>query len=469
MTLSLYDSKSQALRVFQPINPGQVGIYVCGPTVQGAPHVGHLRSALVYDILRRWLETTGNKVTLVRNVTDIDDKVLENAKAEGEHWWSLAYRFELEFNAAYRKIGIQAPSYEPRATGAIPEMLDIIDRLIERGFAYSTEDGSVYFESSKWQNYGELTNQKLDDMEASEASEKGKRNSHDFALWKAAKAGEPDSAAWDSKFGRGRPGWHIECSAMSTKYLGSNFDIHGGGLDLRFPHHENELAQSTAAGDQFANYWIHNALVNVNGQKMSKSLGNSIFAEDLFAKGSPIAIRYYLGSAHYRSVLDYHDGVLDEAAAAVGRIETFLKRGLRELAMDSKLTSLVPNYPAKFADAMNDDLNLPIALGVLHETVREGNAAFDAKDIDAARTAFLAVLGMSNVLLINPLAVAWGKAGENQLTKHALDVLVRNLIEQRNAARAAKDFAKADQLRDLISAAGIKLEDAADQTHWSVD
>ncbi|MEY4499340.1 MAG: hypothetical protein RL319_328 [Actinomycetota bacterium] len=469
MTLSLYDSKSQALRAFQPIKEGQVGIYVCGPTVQGAPHVGHLRSALVYDILRRWLEATGNKVTLVRNVTDIDDKVLENAKAEGENWWALAYRFEQEFNAAYRKIGIQAPTYEPRATGAIPEMLEIIDRLVARGYAYATEDGSVYFESAKWANYGELTNQKLDDMEAGEASETGKRNPHDFALWKAAKAGEPESAGWDSKFGRGRPGWHIECSAMSTKYLGTNFDIHGGGLDLRFPHHENELAQSTAAGDAFANYWIHNALVNVNGQKMSKSLGNSIFAEDLFAKGSDIAVRYYLSSAHYRSVLDYHEGVLDEATTAVARIETFLKRALRVLATDAKLLSLVPGVPAKFADAMNDDLNLPIAIGVIHETVREGNAALDANDIDSARKAFLAVLGMSNVLLINPLASIWGKSGEDQLTHQALDSLIRSIIEQRNAARAAKDFATADKWRDIITAAGIKLEDAADQTHWSVD
>lgn len=469
MTLSLFDSKSQALRAFTPINPGQVGIYVCGPTVQGAPHVGHLRSALVYDILRRWLEASGNRVTLVRNVTDIDDKVLENAKADGEQWWALAYRFEQEFNAAYRKIGIQTPTYEPRATGAIPEMLEIIDRLIDRGFAYVTEDGSVYFESAKWSNYGELTNQKLDDMEASDGGENGKRNAHDFALWKAAKTGEPESAAWDSKFGRGRPGWHIECSAMSTKYLGSNFDIHGGGLDLRFPHHENELAQSTAAGDAFANYWMHNALVNVNGQKMSKSLGNSIFAEDLFEKGSGISVRYYLGSAQYRSVLDYHDGVLDEAAAALGRIETFFKRALRALAVDQKILSLAPNYPAKFAEAMNDDLNLPIALGVLHETIREGNTALDAGDIDSARSAFLGALGMSNILMINPLDAFWGKTGVNEAEHQALDGLIRALIEERNAARAAKDFAKADQLRDLISAAGIKLEDAADQTHWSVD
>lgn len=468
MTMHLYDSHSQSLREFAPIRENQVGIYVCGPTVQGSPHVGHLRSALVYDILRRWLEASGNQVTLVRNVTDIDDKVLENAKAEGVEWWALAYRFENEFNSAYRKIGIQSPTYEPRATGAIPEMLEIIDRLIERGYAYATEDGSVYFESAKWHNYGALTNQKLDDMEATEASETGKRNSHDFALWKAAKSGEPQSAGWDSKYGRGRPGWHIECSAMSTKYLGTNFDIHGGGLDLRFPHHENELAQSTAAGDEFANYWIHNALVNINGQKMSKSLGNSIFAEDLFALGSAISIRYYLGSAHYRSVLDYHDGVLDEAATALARIETFFKRALRELSDDAELIRQRPQHPVKFADAMNDDLNLPIALGVLHETVRQGNAAFDSGDVGLGRKAFLEALAMANILLINPLDVVWGQSANNSAEHHALDTLIQSLIEERNAARAAKDFAKADQLRDIISAAGVKLEDAAGQTHWSI-
>lgn len=468
MTLSLYDSKSQKVRAFAPITPGQVGIYVCGPTVQGAPHVGHLRSALVYDILRRWLEATGNKVTMVRNVTDIDDKVLENAKSAGENWWALAYRFEQEFNSAYRKIGIQPPTYEPRATGAIPEMLEIIDRLIERGYAYATDNGSVYFETSKWAKYGELTNQKLDDMESGESSDNSKRSSQDFALWKAAKSSEPESAAWDSKFGRGRPGWHIECSAMSTKYLGTHFDIHGGGLDLRFPHHENELAQSAAAGDEFANYWIHNALVHVNGQKMSKSLGNSIFADNLFAKGSALAIRYYLGSAQYCSVLDYHEGVLDEATSAVGRIEVFLNRAIRDLPVEKQQLLLAPNYPAKFAEAMNDDLNVPMAIAALHETLREGNAALDSGDKQSAQSAALAVAGMANVLGINPLSEQWsatGDAAEHQ----ALDSLIKALIEQRNEARANKDFAKADALRDIIAAAGIKLEDAADQTHWSVD
>ena len=334
MALRLFDSHSQTLRDFVPLVPGEAGIYLCGPTVQSSPHVGHLRSALVYDQLRRWLTVTGHKVTLVRNVTDIDDKVLVNAAASGEQWWALAYRFEIEFNQAYNALRITPPTYEPRATASIPEMLAIIERLIEAGYAYQAEDASadVYFAASKWASYGELTNQRADDMAAAEdADPRGKRDPRDFALWKAAKPNEPTSASWQTRFGAGRPGWHIECSAMSTKYLGSQFDIHGGGLDLRFPHHENELAQSRAAGDAFANYWLHNGLVNVQGQKMSKSLGNSIFAADLLGSGRPLAVRFYLGSAHYRSVLDYHEGVLDEAEAALARIEGFLERADRRL------------------------------------------------------------------------------------------------------------------------------------------
>ena len=475
MSLSLFDSKAQAVRAFAPIVPGQVGIYLCGPTVQGAPHVGHLRSALVYDQLRRWLTVRGNNVTLVRNVTDIDDKVLDNAKLTGEQWWALAYRFEIEFNRAYSALGILAPTYEPRATAAIPEMIEIIQRLIANGHAYVADDGSanVYFAAGKWANYGELTNQRITDMDpADDADPRGKRESHDFALWKAHKQGEPESASWQTPFGVGRPGWHIECSAMSTKYLGSKFDIHGGGLDLRFPHHENELAQSRAAGDEFANYWLHNGLVNVSGQKMSKSLGNSIFASDLLAAGRGIAVRYYLGSAHYRSVLDYHEGVLDEAESAISRIETFIDRANRRLAdtkfaVSSELPSdLVSVLPAEFIKAMDDDLAIPAALGALHETVRAGNSSLDAEDLAATAKALLEVLAMTEVLGINPQA--WSAASPNAAKDEALEALVISLIAERDAARAAKDFARSDAIRDQLKAAGIVLEDAADGTHWSV-
>lgn len=488
MSLSLFDSKVQAIRAFEPIVPGQVGIYLCGPTVQGAPHVGHLRSALVYDQLRRWLTVRGHNVTLVRNVTDIDDKVLDNAKSAGEQWWALAYRFEIEFNRAYSALGILAPSYEPRATAAIPEMIEIIQRLIDKGYAYVADDGSanIYFSASKWADYGELTNQRITDMvsaaddSAEDSDARGKREPQDFALWKAHKAGEPESASWNTPFGVGRPGWHIECSAMSTKYLGSNFDIHGGGLDLRFPHHENELAQSRAAGDEFANYWLHNGLVNVSGQKMSKSLGNSIYAEDLFAAGRGIAIRYYLGSAHYRSVLDYHEGVLEEAESAISRIETFIDRAARKLSDTKYAAALVSTklpadllsvLPSAFTAAMDDDLAIPAALGVLHESVRAGNSSLDSDDLDATAKALIAVNAMTEVLGINP--VAWAAAAHSGNTgsaakDKALDELVISLISERDAARAAKDFARSDAIRDQLKAAGIVLEDAADGTHWSV-
>jgi cysteinyl-tRNA synthetase len=465
VSLSLYDSKSQSLRAFEPLVAGQVGIYLCGPTVQGAPHVGHLRSALVYDQLRRWLSAKGLNVTMVRNVTDIDDKILENAKTEP--WWALAYRFEQEFNHAYRTLGIQAPTYEPRATGHITEMVTLIQKLIERGFAYQAEGSAdVYFAASKWADYGELTHQKIDDLvDAGETQSRGKRDQRDFALWKAVKAHEPASAGWETPFGRGRPGWHIECSAMSTRYLGEAFDIHGGGLDLRFPHHENELAQSRAAGHDFANFWLHNGLVNVSGQKMSKSLGNSIFAADLLAAARPIVVRYYLGSAHYRSVLDYHEGVLEEAAAAMGRIEGFISRA------QGALGSKQPNFadlPAEFVNAMNDDLSLPVALATLHDAVRLGNSSLDANDLAAAGSALAAGLAMTDVLGINPASAEWSSV-ESGTTGKALEVLVEALLAERIEARNNKDFARSDAIRDQFKAAGITLEDGPNGTNWSTN
>ena len=473
MSLSLFDSRAQAVRAFEPIVAGKVGIYLCGPTVQGLPHVGHLRSALVYDQLRRWLSVSGSEVTLVRNVTDIDDKVLDNAKETGEQWWALAYRFELAFNQAYTALQIAPPTYEPRATGAIPEMLDLIERLIAAGYAYQAEDGSadVYFAASKWAKYGELTNQKIDDMAPdAEVALRGKRDPRDFALWKAHKAGDAESAAWNTRFGAGRPGWHIECSAMATKYLGAQFDIHGGGLDLRFPHHENELAQSSAAGDAFANYWLHNGLVNVSGQKMSKSLGNSIFAADLLAAARPIVVRYYLGSAHYRSVLDYHEGVLDEAESAMTRIETFIEKASRRLgnAPILGLAEIRTSLPAAFSNAMDEDLAIPAALAALHDEVRVGNSAIDSADDSALASSLRAVIAMTTVLGINPLdwAASNSSSGGNE---KALDHLVQGLIAERNAARADKDFAKSDAIRNQLQAAGITLEDSADGTHWSVN
>ena len=462
--MRLFDSKEQSLRDFTPRVAGEVGMYVCGPTVQSSPHVGHLRSALVYDQLRRWLTHEGYNVTLVRNVTDIDDKVLENARAAGvEQWWALAYRMEAEFTAAYDLLGIQRPTYEPRATASIPEMIAIIERLIERGHAYPAPDGSgdVYFDTASWPAYGELTNQKPAEMEAAaDADPRGKKAPQDFALWKGHKEGDPESASWSSPWGPGRPGWHIECSAMSTKYLGSSFDIHGGGLDLRFPHHENELAQSSAAGDGFAQYWLHNGLVSVGGQKMSKSLGNSVFAKDLLEQAKPVVLRYLLGSAQYRSTLELHDGAIEEAKASFDRIEGFLSRTQREAGQIGSA-----DVSASFRDAMNDDLNIPAALAVVFELVRSGNTALDAGDRATASSHAAQVVAMLDVLGVNPLDEQW--AGNSSQGDAALELLMTELLEARAEARANKDFATADLLRERLAAAGITIEDTPSGAHWS--
>ncbi|WP_457099292.1 cysteine--tRNA ligase [Microbacterium sp. P5_E9] len=473
MTVRLYDTKAQALRDFVPLDPENVTIYVCGPTVQSGPHIGHLRGALSFDILRRWLGHRFDRVTFVRNVTDIDDKVLANATPQ-EPWWALAYRMELEFSRAYSAIGILPPTYEPRATASIPQMQELIARLVEAGHAYpstgsgtgngsGTGSGDVYFDVRSWASYGELTRQSLDAMEpAADADPRGKRDPRDFALWKGAKADEPESAVWDSPWGAGRPGWHIECSAMSRRYLGAEFDIHGGGLDLRFPHHENELAQSAAAGDGFARYWVHNGLVTVGDQKMSKSLGNFLLAEDVLGQRDPLVVRYALVAAHYRSSLDITPSSFDEAESALDRIRTFLERVTRagEFGWFSYGND-------DFAAALDDDLGVPQALAVIHARVREGNTALDAGDLETARTIAGEVLLMTGVLGINPLDPQW-TSSDASAEASVLDDLVQTMITQRADARATKDWATADRIRDAIAAAGITLEDTADGTHWTL-
>ena len=464
--LQLYDTRAQQLRRFTPLDPGNVTVYVCGPTVQSGPHIGHLRGALAFDILRRWLTQRHGRVTFVRNVTDIDDKVLANA-TDSEPWWALAYRVEREFAAAYAAIGILPPTYEPRATGSIPQMIALIDQLISAGHAYAAEPGTdaagdVYFDVRSWAAYGELTRQAIDDMApAVDADPRGKRDARDFALWKGAKSDEPTDATWDSPWGRGRPGWHIECSAMARRYLGDEFDIHGGGLDLRFPHHENELAQSNAAGDGFARYWVHNGLVTVEGQKMSKSLGNFVLARDVLDERDPLVVRYALAAAHYRSNLDLSPKSFDEAEAALDRIRTFLERVGRH--GDYGWFSYGDDA---FAAAMDDDLGVPQALAVVHERVREGNTALDAGDTETARALAGEVATLTGILGLNPLDPQWASGPGAEAP--ALDALLRELIEQRARARAEKDWAAADRIRDAIAAAGVTLEDGPDGTHWSI-
>ena len=469
--MRFYDSASATIREFEPVVPGEARIYYCGATVQGEPHLGHIRSALVFDQLSRWMRYRGLKVTTVRNVTDIDDKILAKSadsmepgfegEFPNEQWWALAYRFEKVFAQAYAALGIDPPTYEPRATGHIPEMFALIQRLIDRGHAYPALDdsGDVYFDVRSWDKYGALTNQSVEDMQDSaDADPRGKRDPRDFALWKGYKEGEPLTASWESPWGRGRPGWHLECSAMAGKYLGSRFDIHGGGLDLRFPHHENELAQSTAAGDDFANFWMHNGMVTYEGEKMSKSIGNTISPAQMLEMARPLVVRYYLGSAHYRSILDYRPSSLQEAATAIERVEAFL-------AATQDVLKSGREVPQAFAEAMDDDVNIPRALAVLHEQTRAGNAALAAGE-DASEAAN-AVMAMAEVLGLAQL-MSFNAEGSSGAEHEALDALIQAVLAERAEARAQKDWAKADAMRDLLASAGVQVKDGANGSSWSV-
>ncbi|MFD0484655.1 cysteine--tRNA ligase [Kineococcus sp. GCM10028916] len=468
MTLHLHDSAAGAVREFAPLVPGQVGIYVCGATPQGSPHLGHVRAQVAFDVLRRWLTRSGYAVTMVRNVTDIDDKILTKAAEAGTEWWAHAYRFEREFGAAYDALGVLPATVEPRATGHVTEMVELIGRLIERGHAYAAGDGSgdVYFDVRSWPHYGELTHQKLDDMEpATDADPRGKRDARDFALWKGRKDGEPATASWPTPWGPGRPGWHLECSAMAGRYLGPRFDIHGGGLDLRFPHHENEQAQSRAAGDGFANYWLHNYFVTMSGEKMSKSLGNVLGVPHLLQTHRAVVLRYYLVAGHYRTHLEYSENSLVEAEAAYSRLEGFVRRAAERLGRTA-----VANVSAEFAAAMDDDMATPAALAVLHDTARAGNSALAAGDDAALKSAYEQVRAGLDVLGLDPFAEPWAsQAGGTDTARTALDVLVRARLDDRATARAARDFATADAVRDSLKDAGIVIEDTPTGARWVLE
>jgi cysteinyl-tRNA synthetase len=441
-------------------------MYVCGATVQAAPHVGHIRSGVAFDVLARWLRATGYEVTLVRNVTDIDDKILAKGVTEGRPWWAVAAHYEREFQNAYAILGCTPPTIEPRATGHITQMIELMEQLIAAGHAYAV-DGDVYFDIRSYKDYGKLSGQKIDDLlpAGDSEGESRKKDTRDFALWKSAKPGEP---AWPTPWGQGRPGWHIECSAMAHAYLGNSFDIHGGGLDLVFPHHENEVAQSKAAGQAFANFWLHNAWVTTAGEKMSKSLGNSLLVTEVAKRARPIEVRWYLASAHYRSNLEFSDSALAESATAFQRIEGFVKRAS---AIVGEVDLAKTKINSDFAAAMDEDLNVPAALAVLHEVVGNGNTLLAANtSVKEVSEVLASVRKMLDILGVDPLANTWANVGgDSQQLTEVLDHFVKQQIQKRSDAKANKDFATADSIRDELRAAGIALEDTADGARWTLE
>ena len=454
-TLNLYDTKSRVISPFKPIKKGEVGIYLCGATVQAPPHIGHIRSGVNFDILRRWLITSGYKVNFVRNVTDIDDKILHKAVHEEIPWWQVAMKYERAFTDAYNALNVLPPTYEPRATGHITQMIELMQKLIENGSAYAPGNGDVYLEVRKLKEYLTLSNQKLDDLQSSEDTDSTyKKDPRDFALWKAAKQGDP---TWPTPWGAGRPGWHLECSAMAHAYLGEAFDIHGGGLDLIFPHHENEIAQSNAAGYKFANTWMHNAWVTTSGEKMSKSLGNSLQVVEILKKVRGIELRWYLGSAHYRSMLEFSFEALAESATAFKRIEAFLSRA--ESVIGKEIEVLIAD---EFAKAMNDDLAVPQGLAFIAESMRIGNSAADDKKV-LAKTAG-EIRGALSILGCDPKDSAFAATKSNDA---AMDGLIKLALAQREAARERKDFKAADDIRDQIASLGITVEDTTNGPRWS--
>jgi cysteinyl-tRNA synthetase len=475
VTLRLFDTASRAAREFRPVTQGKASVYLCGATVQATPHLGHLRSAVCFDILVRWLEASGHRVTYCRNVTDIEDKILRAAAAEEIPWWALAERHHREFASAYALLGCRLPDVEPRATAHIPDMIALIGRLVRNGHGYLT-GGDVYFDVSSDPDYGTLSRQSMSGQapsglppalaEVEEAEEANplarKRDPRDFALWKVAKPGEP---AWQAPWGRGRPGWHIECSAMAAGYLGSTFDIHGGGQDLIFPHHENERAQSQAAGDGFARYWVHHGLVTIAGTKMSKTAGNALAAADALQRVRPQELRYYLGQAHYRSTIEYSREALEDAAAAYQRIERFVTRAQHALGSAAVSPS---ELPISFTAALDDDLSVSSALAAVHATVRDGNYALGKGDQENAAACLAQVRAMLTVLGLDPIRPAWQAGDPDGRLRGVVDALVALALRQREAARRRGDYASADSIRDSLEISGVLVEDTPEGTRWEL-
>ena len=457
--LRLHDTYTGAVRDFVPLRPGQASIYLCGATVQGLPHIGHVRSGVAFDVLRRWLLAKGFDVAFIRNVTDIDDKILTKAAEAGRPWWEWAATHERAFAAAYNALGVLPPSAEPRATGHITQIVELIERLVDTGHAY-TGDGDVYFDVQSFDDYGKLSGHRIDDVHQGEGVGTGKRDQRDFTLWKGAKPGEP---SWPTPWGRGRPGWHSECVAMAHEYLGAEFDIHCGGMDLVFPHHENEIAQARAAGDGFANFWLHNGWVTMGGEKMSKSLGNVLAIPAVLQRVRPAELRYYLGSAHYRSMLEFSETALQDAAKAYAGIEEFLHR------VRTRVGSVVPSVcTEKFGAALDDDLAVPSALAEVHAARADGNRALEAGDHDTALAKAGEIRAMTAILGCDPLDPLWETRDETAAALAAVDVLVAAELRRRDDARRDRDWAGADEIRDRLKDAGIDVTDTADGPQWAL-
>ncbi|HEX6219739.1 MAG TPA: cysteine--tRNA ligase [Acidimicrobiia bacterium] len=447
--IRVHNTMGRSLVDFIPREEGKVGIYVCGPTVQSEPHVGHGRYAVAFDVIRRYLVWRGFEVTYVSNITDIEDKIIAAAEELGEPVEELAVRMSERFNDSFRRLGVLPPDIEPKATEHIPEMLDLIERLIARGLAY-VRDGDVYYSVKTLESYGRLSGRKPEELRSGYRIEidESKEDPLDFALWKAAKPGEP---TWESSWGPGRPGWHIECSAMASKYLGEGFDIHGGGLDLVFPHHENEVAQSEgASGETFARYWLHNGMVNLGGDKMAKSTGRIVDLKSILDARGGRALRLLFVRAHYRSPIDFSEELLDDAAESLDRLQRFRER----------VASGTPDQTAldRFRDAMDDDFGTPQAVSLLFDLVREGNRMIDDGDdasaIAGAVEEIVAVLGLDDA---EPAPVGDGGMSDDQ---------VERLIAERNAARSEKRFDVADEIRDRLAAAGVSIEDGPRGSRW---
>jgi len=449
--IKIYNTLAREKQTFVPLQPGKVRMYVCGMTVYDYCHLGHARVMVVFDMVQRWLRASGLEVTYVRNITDIDDKIIKRAVENAESISQLTQRFIEAMDRDAAALGVQKPDHEPRATQFVPQMLGLIAKLEHNGLAYKAANGDVNYSVRDFPGYGKLSGKSLDDLRAGERVElnTGKRDPLDFVLWKAAKESEPDEVKWDSQWGKGRPGWHIECSAMSCELLGEQFDIHGGGEDLQFPHHENEIAQSEGAHRHpFVNYWMHNGFIRVDNEKMSKSLGNFFTIRDVLKKYDPEVVRFFILRAHYRSPLNYSDAHLDDARHALTRLYTALK----EIAHDALPLDLSEPHAIRFAEAMNDDFNTPVAISVLFDLANEVNKTRSA----ALARQLKALAGTIALLQRAPQEFLQARPAEHG---GCSEEVIAAQIEARSAAKKAKNFAEADRIRAELLANGVVLED----------